>query len=64
MRQLHVNRSLLVVACLSCVLMLPGGLEAQSTSGPAPQTHFDSQLSVDDFHQLIGAMESHYSELD
>jgi len=44
--------------------MLPCGLEAQSSSGPAPQTHFDSQLWVDDFHQLIGAMESHYSELD
>jgi hypothetical protein len=64
MRRLHVNPSLLVVASLSCVLVLPCGLEAQSSSGPAPQTHFDSQLWVDDFHQLIGAMESHYSELD
>jgi hypothetical protein len=40
MRRLRIIRSLLVVACLSYVLMLPCGLEAQSSSGPAPQTHF------------------------
>jgi hypothetical protein len=64
MRRLSVSPSLFVGACLSCVLVVACGLEAQSSSGPVPQTHFDSQLWVDDFHQLLGAMESHYSELD
>jgi hypothetical protein len=57
-------RVFLMVACLLYFVMLPGALASQSSSGPAPMTHFNSQFWLDDFHELIGAMDSHYSDLE
>lgn len=63
MRLLHALR-VPFVACLSFVFMLPGTCASQSGSEPALPAHFDSQPWLDDFDQLIAAMDAHYSELD
>ncbi len=57
-------RVFLFVVYFSFVVMLPGKCESQSSSEPALPTHFDSQPWLDDFHQLIEAMDSHYSDLE
>ncbi|MGC1873006.1 MAG: S41 family peptidase [Acidobacteriaceae bacterium] len=64
MRLLHPTRIFLVVACLSYIATLPGKCESQSGSEPARLTPFDSQPWLADFHQLIEAMDSHYSDLE
>jgi peptidase S41-like protein len=58
-------RCLLLLAMVLPVLLGTKGLHAQSNEGPRSAVgRFDYQPWLDDFHQLLGAMESHYADLE
>jgi hypothetical protein len=58
-------RCLLLLAMVLPLLLGPKGSRAQSHEGPrSTEGHFDYQPWLSDFHQLLGAMESHYADLE
>jgi hypothetical protein len=58
-------RCLLLLAMVWPLLFGPKGLAAQSNEGSrSTEGHFDYQPWLDDFQQLLGAMESHYADLE
>jgi hypothetical protein len=60
-----LRATLVAIALAVCLLSLEAAVQAQTSPGPAPQAaHFDPQPWLDDFHELIVAMESHYADLD
>lgn len=58
-------RCLLLLAMVLPLLFGTKGFQAQSNEGPrSTEVHFDYQPWLDDFRQLLGAMESHYADLE
>jgi hypothetical protein len=65
MRLLSIGGRCLLLVATSLPFLFPKGLPAQSNEDPrSAERRFDYQPWLDDFHQLLTAMESHYADLE